>query len=268
MRYSLFLACTVLFLANSCIQKKSERVRILSVPKAGSHLILKTARGLTSDPSLAFKHLDRNDGKRLHFHKRTPYLLNIRDPRDIFVSLIDWIDHRMEGYGIEPPHIHEGKPCFNHCNYIVIFSQWLEMTFSEKLYAVIIQDPSICIFPGNTLAKNFEKASELMSWPRVLTIRFENLVGAQGGGNQESQLKELQKICAFYHIHLSQEELENIAFSLWGDAETVGEQNTFNVGRIGRWKECYQEHHIAAFKHYWNQYLIDWGYETTPFWHP
>ncbi len=101
----------------------------------------------------------------------------------------------------------------------------------------------------------------------VIITNYENLVGVRGGGDLEVQKKEIMKIANFIDVSLSESEVDSICDNLWGPSQTDDRMNiTFNKGRIGRWKEYFSEKNIQEFKTFWNEYLIEWGYESEWNW--
>lgn len=66
---------------------------------------------------------------------------------------------------------------------------------------------------------------------QVLTVRYEDLVGDQGGGSQETQIETIGKIFSFIGMSLSEMQIEEIAGSLYGGT------HTFRQGSIDGWME-------------------------------
>lgn len=93
----------------------------------------------------------------------------------------------------------------------------------------------------------------------VYPTTFEKLVGSRGGGDDLRQLQEIKNIAQFAGYHLTQEEAEHIASTLWG-------RNTFREGKIGAWKEEFTLEQKNLFKKVAGQLLIDLGYETDLNW--
>ena len=92
------------------------------------------------------------------------------------------------------------------------------------------------------------------------SIRFEDLIGPNGGGDWETQLETIQKIADHLGITVTEEKIERVARNLFGGT------GTFRKGQIGAWKKHFKEHHKQAFKAIAGQLLVDLGYETDFDW--
>lgn len=101
-----------------------------------------------------------------------------------------------------------------------------------------------------------------MNLDNVLFIRFEDLVGAQGGGSEQAQLQTLHDIATFCGKSFTSNELESIATALWGDTVTFREGSD----KVGAWKQLYNAQHLAAFKLHWQQLLVELNYEQDINW--
>lgn len=155
-------------------------------------------------------------------------ILIVRDPRDIALSNVHYIQsidksHRLHKY----------------------FSKNLK-SFNERLSA------SICGIPAIEL--NGEPASMDVGWhirrylgwcidPECLVIRFEDLIGKNGGGTDERQHETLRKILEHLSINKSEGEIETIAKKIFNPGS-----RTFNRGVIGQWKLVYKNQHIRQFE--------------------
>lgn len=98
--------------------------------------------------------------------------------------------------------------------------------------------------------------------PDVCVVHFENLVGPQGGGTIEAQFQEIKKIAAHLNVTLSDEKIQYIAENLFG------ESNTFKKGQAKSWEKYFNPKVKAAFKKVPGacQLLIDMGYEKDSDW--
>jgi hypothetical protein len=94
------------------------------------------------------------------------------------------------------------------------------------------------------------------------TVRFEDLVGSRGGGSDERQYHEIQKIAKHVDVELSAEKIKQISDDLFGGSAT------FREGQIDGWKKHFTPEMKEAFKKVpgANQLLIDLGYETNAAW--
>jgi len=92
------------------------------------------------------------------------------------------------------------------------------------------------------------------------TVKFENLVGPQGGGTRQSQLQELEKIAQHLGYETNQEKIKEIAKKLFGQT------TTFNDGQIKKWKKHFRQSHKNNFKEVAGSLLIDLKYEKDFNW--
>jgi hypothetical protein len=90
----------------------------------------------------------------------------------------------------------------------------------------------------------------------ALGVRFEDLVGVQGGGTQDAQREALTAICAHLQRDLTAAQLDALASQLWSTGSV-----TFNSGRLGRWREQFTADHEQAFAKLAGNQLRLYGYE-------
>jgi hypothetical protein len=86
----------------------------------------------------------------------------------------------------------------------------------------------------------------------VLPVRYEALVGPEGGGDAEAQLREVERVVAHLGIEADPAAL---AAGLY-DRNSL----TFHRGRIGRWRELFTPRQTAAFAERYGDILGRYGY--------
>ena len=129
-------------------------------------------------------------------------------------------------------------------------------------------DPKFIKLPINELlekvilnrAEFYSLFTPWMNNSRVLSVRFESLVGPEGGGAREDQIREIINIGRHMGLKISEEKALAIAQELFGGT------NTFRKGQIGAWKEEFSAEHKELFKKHAGQLLIDLGYEKDFDW--
>ncbi len=101
-----------------------------------------------------------------------------------------------------------------------------------------------------------------MQTKNCLTVQFENLVGAKGGGSDELQVNEVKKIVDHLGIKLSVEKMKILMHDLFGDSAT------FHQGTIDGWKKYFTPVIKEAFKKVKgaNEFLVALGYEKKLDW--
>ena len=162
----------------------------------------------------------------------------IRDPRDVVVSLSEYLMKH------EHP-LYHGKS-WNKC-----------------LKQSILGYSSI----HTTKVQPTEDRSWAQAWraflpwkenSEVLFLRFEDLIGPEGGGSEKKQLQNIHRILELIgKRELSAEEICGKVF---------GGTRTFHVGGIGRWKEKFTPENKFLFKEAIGDLLIKMGYDTTNDW--
>ncbi len=167
----------------------------------------------------------------------------IRDPRDQMVSLVHYVESGWE-YG---PKVN-GK-------------RFGPLSFSDKLLEVITGKRY-----GASALKNI--TGRKLPWLKqsrdfVYVVRFENLVGVEGGGTRELQLMEMRNIAQFLGLNLSDEEIDHRSQHIFGKN---GETATFRKGQIGEWKKSFKPKHVQAFKEVFGKELIEMGYAKNFNW--
>jgi hypothetical protein len=182
--------------------------------------------------------LHRVDGSFLSEWVETaspPLILNCRDPRDTVVSMINFLEGRTRaGYG----NFFEAD----------IFSAILasKPTWEEKIdYA--LRDPWF-------LARDqFEKALWLFNHPDVCKVRYEDLIGRQGGGSREAQVDAVRRILR--HVG-SDRDAEAVADRMYNP-----DSWSFYQGRSGGWRERFTDRNLDRFAEQFGDILAQYGYE-------
>ncbi len=281
--FSLAMSAWLSFIAPlSAIDNELPPFALLTVPKSGSHLMIKALHLLTGGVSIwhtrfpSFFYIPPRDGF-LYTHlclspeleddyQHLPQLrkiINIRDLRDVAVSIVAQIKkYPWPGMNAEQ------------------HKQFLELPFDEQLLFVINYDydvHEVAATAPNSLQVSLRQVAEqtvrLSRDPRNLVCRYENLVGSMGGGSEEAQLTELERIASFLELEIPSTQLAEIAAQLYGNEFDPfgkgGFQNfhsTFKQGKIGLWRELFTEEHKRAFKKKIGNCLIALNYESDDNW--
>jgi hypothetical protein len=225
---------------------------VATIAKSGSHLVFKTLNLLAGyypfycennldqpqENEYYFTHFPLNEFQKDLFSQKKVIVL-IRDLRDVAISFAHHLcDHVWPG---------------------ITDKTWKEwycaLSEKEKLTYILTNEKTAEFF-----SKEFEDAVCWNSKNNVLVIRYEFLVGFEGGGTAESQKNELLKICEFLSIPKGEEDIKTIALLLYGD--TINLYNaTFRKGKINAWKDLFDADLGAIFKMKYGLYLSDLGYE-------
>jgi hypothetical protein len=164
-----------------------------------------------------------------------PVLLNVRDPRDCLVSIINFM---------------EGKTAHGFGNFAErqIFNRILSTcdTWDEKLESALT-DPH---FPGAT---EFEDIIWLWRHPDVATVRYEDLVGPRGGGTADRQIGAVKGV-----LEQVRSDADPVCL-----AQRIYSENSWSFlsGRQGGWLEVFSPRMRAAFAERYGNVLEIFGYE-------
>lgn len=241
-----------------------------SMPKAGTHLLI---RALSLMPRLTLRwsrHFDhgtpgllqelremrrgqfcsahlywREDIAQTLCDREIVPVLILRDLRDVAVSNARYIvrmrsDHRLHHYfsALDSP--------------------------DRQLMASIVGLDGNLLEDGMPSASVGDHARRFLPWldhQACLVVRFEELIGSRGGGDDAKQITCVSRIAEHIGLALTNEEAAAIAEQVF-----YRRARTFRRGAIGSWKEHFAEQHKEAFKRVAGQTLIDLGYEDDFDW--
>lgn len=169
------------------------------------------------------------------YSSRNPLIiLNYRDPRDQLISFVRFL---------EP----EGKWS---ADYSLPSSQFAHAEILKSLpnedekITHAIQDET---FPLKDAMLNM---SWLLKNPYVCKVKFEDLVGPHGGGEEELQISTVKTILD--HLGVAGDS-ENLADILYGGTPTF-------TGNQSRWRDVFTKEHIIAFNQRFGIVLDTYGY--------
>lgn len=247
---------------------------LLSIPKAGTHLGINLFKELTGEepyfyfpkdvgnpydvvkfpphsmdiPSHFAGLLAERPDLSLNMHFNLAYLLQydphpnrvhfvlLRDLRDVAVSTVFFCDHLIREQIGE------------------------KASFEDKLAYVLHAMGPLFQRSVYNLSMEAKAAFHWIQKPGVIVIRFEDLVGENGGGNDGSQSACILSVASALGMELTPEELDRIKDRIWGGTRT------FRKGQIGAWKSHFSKKNIRLFKRQLGQDLIRLGYEKDMNW--
>jgi len=263
MFYKNKLAYLLIFLvySNQCFSTLDKQIVQISARKCGTYLLMKCINlltGRTGIKATEYEHLDeitldkleqftnltedcffrnhlvyRPEYASIMVKNRCKIILIYRDPRD---QIISYIYYRKK---------------MGHDKHLSI----------DKAISSLIMHSDMYYEKNIKNIKSFYDA--YLPWsdiPGALTVRFEDLVGPQGGGCIQKQYECIKKINAHLEYNNNDEMLAYVANNLFGDTRT------FRKGIIGDWKNHFTPAHKQAFKEVAGQLLIDLGYEKDFNW--
>lgn len=112
--------------------------------------------------------------------------------------------------------------------------------------------------PGIYLESIAERARGLEGWfhrDGVLTVRFEDMVGARGQGDDQVQRQTMERIAAHLGAKVDKKQLDEYQQALFG-----GAGGTFRKGQIGGWRDVFTPEHLTRFNEIAGDILERWGY--------
>lgn len=272
--FRLLLLLLLSFLFSNC--QAEEAFCLISPPKSGTHLVTKLLEMLTGKKKLAISYLNSSRAslteelfekeilkaqKNQEFlfghtnpngfapffkayglaHEETLIIMPIRDLRSLLLS---FVFHKQKEIAAEM-----GR----------------EAPSIEEMLAFLM-DPTLS-HCGSALEGNIIYATGLLSLPNVVTLRFENCVGPEGGGTRWRQKTAIVKLANRLGIALSEERLLYLANNLFGNdkfdegGHPLPRAGTFRKGSINEWKAHFKPIHKRLFKRYWSCYQSAFGYQ-------
>ncbi len=217
------------------------RILANSIPKAGTNLLLelfKNIEGLKNvnrgvDFLMSFEEIiaalsQLRKGEYLYGHLfydqgisafleqcSISHVLIVRDPRDVAVSLAFYVP---------------GQPS----NRFYKFFKDLNSVRERIIYAIRgVPENLVKGQPGlGNMAERYRRCTPWLQDERCLVVRFEDLVGARGGGDDDRQFATTCRITRHVGIKLTENQLHRIANSMFNEVSP-----TFRKGEIGSWRD-------------------------------
>lgn len=163
-------------------------------------------------------------------------LLILRDPRDIAVSLVNYLKKQR---------------------YHPLHEYFRDLPFDQALvHAIEGLDRSVA---GRALPSLCDRLGTYVAWttqPRCYTLKFEELVGEKGGGSADDQRRVLESAARHLGLPHDEQTHQRIASRLFGGTAT------FHRGTTQQWRERYNEAHLQLAREHLSELLIQLGYES------
>lgn len=168
----------------------------------------------------------------------------IRDPRDMCISMLKHIQSRPRHFGYN--YLFKTlKSNSDRIDFIIkgfVNEKKREFVGINKMYSSMLnwQDNKYSCF-----------------------LKYEDLVGKQGGGQIKKQIHSIKKI--FDKLSINRGNLDTNFFEFVG-RESYGKSGTFRKGKIANWKNVLKNKDIITFKKNINDLLIKLKYESNSDW--
>ena len=237
------LASSLTFLTQAADQHKAF---ITALPKSGTH-VLSTCVELITQKSLKFvgqpltvlkpkalKNLPDNrflgthaiySAQNVGALKRNNFkgIFIIRDPRDVIVSRAYWYSK-------------------NHPT--------SKLSIDELLMKLINEHAQFDSYPNYVNSLHIKNLYDVytklyLPWqkcPFMYTTKFEDLIGPQGGGDAQKQLREIRNIARHLSVPFDDQKAQEVAHKVFDT-----NSKTFREGQIGSWKSHFKPMHKRAF---------------------
>jgi hypothetical protein len=247
--------------------KALPRLVVVSLHKSGTHLVLRLIEALgyqrryfddvlipkvrIEPPAVFLAGLEPNAAYFLHEcpvdgfprnfleHWRANndplFVYQYRDPRAVLLSQVNYLRRS-----------HRGRE-FSNTAYHVMFSDVLAAQRTERDALSVAID---CM--GDYLLKSFLGSVWMLHHPNVLTLSYERLVGAEGGGSALEQAGEVARLLQHLGIEGNPQQ---IAARLYDPS-----QRTFHRGTADSWKQLYTREQLEQFESRYGHLLDIYSY--------
>lgn len=226
---------------------------IISIPKSGTHLLYKLAevmgyaRGIVHEEfpvpgqwycvEYSNSHTVARDffvdtvrrspyGNRHHAFSNAPAIFIYRHPLDVLVSEANYY-HR------------DGKTAF---------AGYLSTLSFEQRGHRLLDDPWLL----GSIRDRIAGFAPWLDFPNVIPVSFEELVGAEGGGSREDQVRLIWSLQLKLQVPGSPHAFADRVFDR--------ESPTFFQGRIGAWRSALSDGHLARFRALNQDFMEMFGY--------
>lgn len=250
---------------------------IITIPKTGTHLIMKCLGMLQKRTNLCIRkelnlkefnrfnyldnlesylhqierliddhhylddhsHVSKLVGHYMDRHPEMPWIIGVRDLRDTIVSQAFFVWNKLEAF-LGPTTVQQK------------ISFLLEFDLNTR--SRVVNTPIMYFQAKNVLSIKDKK--------NALLVRFEDLVGSKGGGNDDLQRKTIKQIASHIGVDVSEDQLDFVQENLFGTevrVESMSEE-TFRSGKIGSWKEVFRPEHVNFFNKHYKKFQREFGY--------
>ena len=249
-----------------------DRLVLVSVPKSGTHLASSLVEGLgfrlvwrlhnEVEPLEAVRRGDTTPasipyGRCLVVHRMSAdrmsprfyrdwssgniqVLLNVRDPRDVLVSALDYLLHKRD-VALPFPGLY------------ILMDIVQRIDGRSRQLDFLMNEVSLPMLGPLHPMTVFRDMRYLTLHPRSLVVRFEDLIGPRGGGSTERQVDAVAAVMAWSNIDADPRQL--------ADRLCDPTVKMFNQGRVGRWREQMSEAQVRTFEHLHGDVLGAYGYQ-------
>lgn len=271
--------------------KESKQFYVLTIPKAGTFLLVKLLAMLTEKRQrIVWDGFFKTPNIWAFASQEDPdFLIPMEDIDEFFLSCLESnrfplahfnFAENFQSHSLQHPEYAKiilirdlRDVCVSTVFYL---SEEIEnvinsSSFDDKLMFVI-KGENLYQKEGDLNQKSFgafwkidKLANIAIKWmkdPSVTVCRFEDLVGEKGGGSIESQREQIVKIANTLNISLTSKELNKLTSQLFGVRKGPDISGTYRDGKIGSWQEYFKDEHKEAFHHLLGPVQTKLGYPS------
>lgn len=284
--------------SSSVLSEEPEEFVLFTMPKTGTHLVRPLLEHLTAKNSISYWSPEVNCYKSYFYDKNMTELLLLLPhivqaywlhqpiPTHSFLSVLDQLQFTDNFLVTHAPFSLEMEAILKERNCPVFFlirdpRDWVISVIKHPpisgvdIYGAPIGDKFFLSLDMNqkidyviqgtpwyySAREVYEKFLPWMKSSVCCTLRFEALLGPQGGAySEKEQIAELRKIATALHLDVSDEML------LETFQASFGKGTIFSKGKAGSWKDYFNEEHKEHFKQILGDILIELGYEKDNNW--
>jgi Sulfotransferase domain len=271
----------------NAIARRPGHVFVNSVPKAGTHLVMRALELMGMDVDkphhISAAQAERftcPEGPQVPVGISTPVLVSLQRLRDMvravpanevlaghvphsagFADLLSELRCRMV-LVIRDPRDVVVSLAFHMINVVdnSLYAWAQTVSADERLMAAIRGLPGEAGQPSRLLDVNqrFRSILPFVHHPNAMLVHFEQTIGARGGGDDQEQQHLLRRLSTF-----AGRKGADLAMV---HREIFGNSATFRKGTTGQWKEHLKPEHKAAMKQIAGPLLIELGYASDDAW--
>lgn len=246
------------------VQNRSLRgVVCNSIPKAGTHLL---ERSLCLHPDLYRNLLPTIHENNIEKHGGIAKLTNSAQGGKVLITHLEF-DQKMEE-SILQNDLASFFMVRDPRDIVVSLSHYGFTSKKHRLHSLFAnlsqRERLITCIKGNQdfrLPSIGDRLSAYAGWLKssAMIVRFEDIIGGQGAGDESAQRQVLTNI--FDHCNVETPDLDQLIAKVYSNKSP-----TFRKGVIGGWKEVFDEEIKAIFKEVASAELVKYGYENDTNW--
>lgn len=248
------------------VNRNEPKILCVCVPKSGTHML---ERALCLHPKL-YRRLVRtvHDGN-MTGHRELTNLLAALKPGQVIVSHLHFTRQRLETVrrlGIKLVFMIRDPRDVAIASYAYIRNNdkhYLHGLFAYEADMESCLRMTILGHPPSNYPSIAERLAKFVGWfnKDSLVIRFEDLVGSQGGADNERQLRALISLYNHTGIEMEEKELEQLSTRIFSEVSP-----TFRRGQISVWKTEMSDDIKELYREVAGETLIQYGYEVDEDW--